>query len=103
MDIAQALRDPADGPVVLQPKGWPMPKGYANGMTAEGRILVTGGVVGWDESEAFPDGLVAQVRQTLLNIRAILGEGGCLELTIVGDSAKIMLGVPLREKVVVKW
>ena len=76
MDIAQALRDPADGPVVLQPKGWPMPKGYANGMTAEGRIVVTGGVVGWDESETFPDGLVAQVRQTLLNIRAILGEGG---------------------------
>ena len=36
-------------------------------------------------------------------LMAILGEGGCLELTIVGDSAKIMLGVPLREKVVVKW
>ena len=34
---------------------------------------------------------------------AILGSGGNLELTIVGDSAKIMLGVPLGEKVVVKW
>lgn len=34
---------------------------------------------------------------------AILGTGGCLELTIVGDSAKLMLGVSLREKVVVKW
>jgi hypothetical protein len=34
---------------------------------------------------------------------AILGPSGCLELTIVGDSAKAMLGVPLREKVLVKW
>ena len=36
-------------------------------------------------------------------LMAILGENGCLELTIVGDSAKTMLGVSLREKVVVKW
>ncbi len=76
MDIARALRGPAEGPIVLQPKGWPTPKGYANGMMAEGRILVTGGVVGWDETETFPDGFVAQDRQTLLNIRAILAEGG---------------------------
>jgi S-adenosylmethionine hydrolase len=34
---------------------------------------------------------------------AILGDSGCLELTIVGDSAKAMLGVSLGEKVVVKW
>ena len=36
-------------------------------------------------------------------LMAILGPSGCLELTIVGDSAKIMLGVALGEKVVVKW
>ena len=36
-------------------------------------------------------------------LMAILGDSGCLELTIVGDSAKAMLGVPLNEKVVVKW
>ncbi|KAA2236191.1 RidA family protein [Salinarimonas soli] len=63
-------------PRVLQPPGWPVPKGYANGMTAEGRIVVTGGVVGWDEAERFPDDFVAQARQTLLNIKAILAEGG---------------------------
>ena len=70
---------PADGnerPTVLQPKGWPMPKGYANGMMAEGRVLVTGGVVGWDLMGNFPEGFVAQTRQALLNIRAILAEGG---------------------------
>ena len=33
---------------VLQPSGWPMPKGYANGMAADGRLVVTGGVIGWD-------------------------------------------------------
>jgi enamine deaminase RidA (YjgF/YER057c/UK114 family) len=63
-------------PTVLQPAGWPAPRGYANGMMADGRILVTGGVVGWDIAGNFPEGFVAQVRQTLLNIRAILAEGG---------------------------
>ena len=61
---------------MLQPAGWPAPRGYANGMMADGRILVTGGVVGWDVAGNFPDGFVAQVRQSLLNIRAILAEAG---------------------------
>jgi enamine deaminase RidA (YjgF/YER057c/UK114 family) len=61
---------------VLQPSGWPQPKGYANGIMAEGRLVVTGGVVGWDVAGRFGDGFVAQVRQTLENIVAILAEGG---------------------------
>ncbi|MCA1524071.1 MULTISPECIES: RidA family protein [Bradyrhizobium] len=61
---------------LLQPSGWPQPKGYANGVMAEGRLIVTGGVVGWDAAGRFADGLVAQVRQTLENIVAILAEGG---------------------------
>jgi enamine deaminase RidA (YjgF/YER057c/UK114 family) len=61
---------------VLQPSGWPMPKGYANGMAAEGRLIVTGGVIGWDTANRLADGFVAQVRQTLENIVAILAEGG---------------------------
>ena len=60
---------------VLQPSGWPMPKGYANGMAAHGRIVVTGGVIGWDRQERLANGFVAQVRQTLDNIAAILAEG----------------------------
>ena len=62
------------GPQVLQPSGWPIPKGYANGMVADGRIVVTGGVIGWDSAEHLPPGFVAQVRQTLANIAAILAE-----------------------------
>jgi enamine deaminase RidA (YjgF/YER057c/UK114 family) len=60
---------------VLQPSGWPAPKGYANGMAAEGRIVVTGGVIGWDHQERLANGFVAQVKQTLTNIAAILAEG----------------------------
>jgi len=65
-----------DRPTVLQPEGWPVPRGYSNGMMADGRIIVTGGVVGWNERGTFPDGFVAQARQTLGNIRAILAAGG---------------------------
>ena len=61
---------------VLQPSGWPQPKGYANGMAADGRIVVTGGVIGWDDKGFLPNGFVVQVRQTLSNIAAILAEGG---------------------------
>ena len=53
-----------------------MPKGYANGMAADGRLVVTGGVIGWDHHGHLPDGFVAQVRQALSNISAILAEGG---------------------------
>jgi enamine deaminase RidA (YjgF/YER057c/UK114 family) len=60
---------------ILQPDGWPAPKGYANGMAADGRIVVTGGVIGWDNEERLADGFVAQVRQALSNIAAILAEG----------------------------
>ena len=66
------MRDTAQ---VLQPSGWPVPKGYANGMAADGRIVVTGGVIGWDSQERLAKDFVAQVRQTLENIATILAEG----------------------------
>ena len=68
--------DAASGPQVLQPSGWPMPKGYANGMAADGRIIVTGGVIGWDTEGRLMQGFVAQARQTLANIAEILAAGG---------------------------
>ena len=61
---------------ILQPSGWPMPKGYANGMAADGRLVVTGGVIGWDTQGVLPGDFIGQVRQTLENIAAILAEGG---------------------------
>jgi enamine deaminase RidA (YjgF/YER057c/UK114 family) len=61
---------------ILQPPEWPRPRGYANGILAEGRLVFTGGLVGWNEGGVFPEGFVAQVRQTLLNIKAVLKEAG---------------------------
>jgi enamine deaminase RidA (YjgF/YER057c/UK114 family) len=63
-------------PRILQPAGWPAPKGYANGMAADGRFVVTGGVIGWDRHGHLPGDFTSQVRQTLNNIAAILAEGG---------------------------
>jgi enamine deaminase RidA (YjgF/YER057c/UK114 family) len=74
--VLPAGKDGALAPVkVLQPSGWPMPKGYANGMAADGRIIVTGGVIGWDHEGHLAADFVGQVRQTLQNIAAILAVG----------------------------
>ena len=59
---------------VLQPAGWPRPKGYSNGMMAEGRQVFVAGQVGWNEQQQFPETLAGQVRQTLQNIVAVLNE-----------------------------
>lgn len=60
----------------LQPPGWPAPRGYSNGMMGRGRVVLVGGQIGWDEAGRFPEGLVAQTRQALLNILAVLKEAG---------------------------
>ncbi|MBN8936927.1 MAG: RidA family protein [Rhizobiales bacterium] len=61
---------------LLQPPGWPQPKGYANGIKARGEFVFVGGMVGWDENETFAKGFAAQAKQALQNIRAVLAEGG---------------------------
>lgn len=61
---------------VLQPAGWPRPKGYSNGMAAEGRQVFLAGLVGWDEQQRFPETLGEQARQTFKNIVALLNEAG---------------------------
>jgi enamine deaminase RidA (YjgF/YER057c/UK114 family) len=66
----------AGRPQILQPSGWPAPKGYANGVAADGRMVVTGGVIGWNTLGHLPADFVAQVHQALSNIAVILAEGG---------------------------
>jgi len=62
---------------ILQPAGWPRPKGYSNGISAQGRIIVTAGVVGWTAEEKFEaKDLAGQFRQLLINTLAILAEDG---------------------------
>ncbi|HCS28343.1 MAG TPA: enamine deaminase RidA [Spongiibacteraceae bacterium] len=62
---------------IIQPEGWPKPRGYTNGILTEGKTLYIGGQIGWDEQEVFgSDDFVEQVRQALLNTVAILNAGG---------------------------
>jgi enamine deaminase RidA (YjgF/YER057c/UK114 family) len=62
---------------VLQPAGWEAPKGYANGVAASGRTVFVAGQIGWNAASQFEsDDLVDQVRQALLNVRAVLAEAG---------------------------
>jgi enamine deaminase RidA (YjgF/YER057c/UK114 family) len=60
---------------ILQPQGWPRPKGYSNGVAARGRQIFIAGQVGWDVEERFASPQMAgQVKQALENIVAILAE-----------------------------
>lgn len=62
---------------ILNPAGWPRPKGYANGISARGRMIFTAGVIGWDEHESVVSHVFEQqFDKTLENILAILAEDG---------------------------
>ena len=63
----------------LQPPGWPRPRGYSNGfrVPADHDLVLTGGMIGWDESEQIvPGGFVAQFEQALANVLAVVAEAG---------------------------
>jgi len=62
---------------ILQPPTWAKPRGYANGVAATGRIVFVAGQVGWNADGAFESHeFVAQARQALANIVAVLAEAG---------------------------
>ena len=62
---------------ILHPEGWPRPKGYSNGIAAQGRFVFVAGVIGWNERGEFPRAdLTGQVEQALRNTVAVLAEGG---------------------------
>jgi len=62
---------------ILQPPGWAAPRGYVNGIAASGRIVFVSGQVGWNAQGRFEaTDFVAQARQALANVVAVLGEAG---------------------------
>jgi enamine deaminase RidA (YjgF/YER057c/UK114 family) len=62
---------------ILQPPSWPRPKGYSNGISAQGRMIFTSGIVGWDARESFPDyTLHGQFARALTNTLEILAQDG---------------------------
>ncbi len=70
---------PADDPRhLLAPDGWAPPRGYVNGVVAEGRIVALAGQVGWDPAtgEFASDDLVEQTAQALRNVAALLEAAG---------------------------
>jgi len=61
----------------LHPRHWKLPKGHANGIAAEGRLVFLAGQVGWNAEEKFEsDDFVAQVRQALANVVTLVAEAG---------------------------
>lgn len=60
---------------ILQPSGWPRPKGYSNGIVVRGTYVVLSGIVGWNEAETFEtDDFAGQAAQIFRNIAALLKE-----------------------------
>ncbi len=62
---------------ILQPPTWAQPRGYSNGIAANGRLVFVAGQVGWNAGGAFETSdFVGQARQALANVVAILAEAG---------------------------
>lgn len=69
---------------LLQPEGWPRPKGYSNGIAAKGTLVFTAGVIGWTPDEIFEaEDLIGQCRQAFQSVKAILKEAGATPEHIV--------------------
>ena len=61
----------------LHPSTWKPAIGYSNGVAAKGRMIFTGGLIGWNADAEFEtDDFAGQVAQVLRNIVAVLAEGG---------------------------
>jgi enamine deaminase RidA (YjgF/YER057c/UK114 family) len=77
------LRDDGAPNTMLQPPGWPRPKGFANGMLARGEMVFVGGMIGQASDGRFAEGFVAQMKLALENIAAVLKEAGATPQHIV--------------------
>lgn len=60
----------------IHPAGWKEPRGYANGLLADGRLYI-GGQIGWNADQVFEaHDFVGQMEQALANIVAIVRAAG---------------------------
>lgn len=60
----------------LNPVNWAKPQGYANGISAQGRLIFIAGQIGWNAKSQFEtDDFAAQTKQALINTLAVLAEG----------------------------
>ncbi len=63
---------------ILQPPEWARPRGYSNGVAADGRLVFVAGQVGWNAATGSfeTDDFAGQCRATFENIVAVLAEAG---------------------------
>lgn len=62
---------------ILHPKNWKPARGYANGVAASGRMIFTGGLIGWNADQEFEtDDFAGQVAQALRSIVEVLACAG---------------------------
>ena len=68
----------------LHPAHWPRPKGYSNGVVANGRTIFVSGMIGWDaQGKMVSRDFVGQVRQILRNIVEVLSEANAKPENVV--------------------
>ena len=69
---------------IINPAGWPTPKGYANAVAGCGRMVFVAGQLGWTPGERWEtDDFVGQLRQALENTVAVLAAAGAAPQHIV--------------------
>jgi enamine deaminase RidA (YjgF/YER057c/UK114 family) len=74
MNETEAMEQPHQ---FLHPRNWKATKGFSNGIIAQGRIVFLAGQVGWNDQQQFDSAdFVAQTRQALANIVALVNEAG---------------------------
>ena len=62
---------------ILQPRNWPQPVGYSNGIAAQGTVVFVAGQVGWNARQQFESvDLVHQFERALQNVISVLAEAG---------------------------
>ena len=72
-------------PWIIRPAGWPEPRGYSDGIIAEGRIVALAGQVGWnpETQEMVSDDFAEQAAAALRNMATILRAAGAEPLHLV--------------------
>lgn len=75
---ASKPKDARSGLAFHEPDGWARPLGYANAVSAAGRVVFIAGQVGWDPATAEfrSDQFLEQVRQALTNVVTALAAAG---------------------------